>query len=72
MKNGYKTFDVVLVNFGKVEFAGEQGGIRPAVIIQNTAGNIYSSTTIVIPTTTKLNISRSQRIHFSKRILQRD
>lgn len=54
MKNGYKTFDVVLVNFGKVEFAGEQGGIRPAIIIQNTAGNTYSSTTIVIPTTTKI------------------
>lgn len=53
MKQNYKTFDVVLVNFGEVEFAGEQGGIRPAVIIQNSMGNLYSMTTIVIPFTTK-------------------
>lgn len=48
------TFDIVRVDFGEVEFAGEQGGIRPAVVIQNTLGNIHSSTTIVIPFTTKI------------------
>ena len=48
------TFDIVQVDFGNVEFAGEQGGIRPAVIIQNFYGNLYSDTTIVIPCTSKI------------------
>ena len=34
MKENYKRFDVVLVDFGQVEFAGEQGGKRPALILQ--------------------------------------
>lgn len=48
------TFDIVKVDFGDVVFAGEQGGIRPAVVIQNAYGNIYSDTTIVIPFTSKI------------------
>lgn len=48
------TFDVVMVNFGDVEFSGEQGGVRPAVVIQNFYGNTYSDTTIVIPFTSKI------------------
>ena len=48
------TFDIVRVDFGDVVFAGEQGGIRPAVVIQNAYGNIYSDTTIVIPFTSKI------------------
>lgn len=48
------TFDVLLIDFGEVKFAGEQGGIRPAVVIQNAYGNIYSGTTIVIPFTSKI------------------
>lgn len=48
------TFDVVRVDFGNVEFAGEQGGIRPAVVIQNIAGNLHSGTTIVIPFTSQI------------------
>lgn len=48
------TFDIVKVDFGNVVFAGEQGGVRPAVVIQNAYGNIYSGTTIVIPFTTKI------------------
>lgn len=54
MKENYKAFDVVYVDFGKVEFAGEQGGIRPAVIVQNSMGNLHSPTTIVIPFTTQI------------------
>lgn len=69
MKNGYKTFDVVLVNFGEVEFAGEQGGIRPAIIIQNSMGNIHSSTTIVFPVTTKIkHLSQPTHSLFKKDI----
>ena len=48
------TFDIVRVDFGDAVFAGEQGGIRPAVVIQNAYGNIYSDTTIVIPFTSKI------------------
>lgn len=48
------TFDIVRVDFGDANFAGEQGGVRPAVVIQNAYGNIYSGTTIVIPFTSKI------------------
>ena len=51
MVKNYKAFDVILVNFGEIEFDGEQGGVRPAVIIQNKAGNLHSPCTIVIPIT---------------------
>ena len=34
MKENYKRFDIVLMNFGQVQFAGEQGGKSPAVILQ--------------------------------------
>lgn len=54
MKENYKRFDVVLVDFGQVEFAGEQGGKRPAVILQNDTGNYFSSTTLVVPLTSKI------------------
>ena len=54
MNSDYKAYDVCLIDFGKAEFAGEQGGIRPAVIIQNVLGNQYSGTTIVIPFTSVL------------------
>lgn len=54
MKNNYKAFDVVLVDFGETKLSGEQAGKRPAIIIQNNIGNCYSTTTIVLPTTTKI------------------
>ena len=52
MEGGYKKFDVVLVDFGE-EIAGEQGGIRPAVIVQNNIGNRYSISTVVMPFTSQ-------------------
>lgn len=54
MVSDYKTFDIVLVDFGNVEFYGEQAGKRPAVIIQNAIGNKFSSCTIVLPFTSKI------------------
>lgn len=54
MKNNYRAFDVVRVDFGDAEFDGEQAGVRPALIIQNLKGNLYSNTTIVLPFTTKI------------------
>jgi mRNA interferase MazF len=50
----YKKYDVVLVDFGTNTVGSEQGGVRCAVIIQNDIGNKHSSTTIVMPFTTKL------------------
>lgn len=50
----YKKYDVVLVDFGNNYIDGEQGGIRPAVIVQNDIGNAYSTTTIVMPITSKI------------------
>lgn len=44
--------DIVLLNFGK-QHGYIQGGIRPAVIIQNDTGNYFSPTTIVAPITSK-------------------
>lgn len=35
------------------QVGSEQGGIRPAVIVQNEMGNQYSPTTIVCPLTSK-------------------
>lgn len=49
-----KTFDIVLVNFGDEPIGVEQGGIRPAIIIQNNAGNIHSLSTIVMPLTKQI------------------
>lgn len=52
MKNGFNTFDVIMVDFGEAKFNGEQAGLRPAVIIQNAMGNLHSNTTLVMPFTT--------------------
>lgn len=54
MTNKFKTFDIVLVDFGKEVMGVEQGGIRPAIIIQNNSGNTHSLSTIVIPLTKQI------------------
>lgn len=35
------------------QVGSEQGGVRPAVIVQNEIGNMYSPTTIICPLTSK-------------------
>lgn len=54
MRRELRQFDVVLVDFGEDVIDSEQGGIRPAIIIQNDVGNIYSTTTIVMPFSKKI------------------
>ena len=49
--SGLKRYDVILVDFGKDVIGSEQGGIRPAVVVQNDTGNFFSDTTIVMPLT---------------------
>lgn len=52
MEGNFKRYDIVLVDFGNT-MDSEQSGIRPAIIVQNNAGNFFSSSTIVIPLTKK-------------------
>lgn len=53
IKNKIGRGDICLVDFGNVT-GSEQGGIRPAVIVQNDVGNKYSPCTIVCPITSKI------------------
>lgn len=63
MKNDFKRFDIVLVDFGENTIDSEQGGKRPAVIIQNDKGNKFSSTTLVIPLSKKIQKNPFQSTH---------
>lgn len=47
-----KRGDVYYVDFGE-GYGSEQGGVRPAVIVQNNVGNKYSPTVIVAPMTSR-------------------
>ena len=62
MRLNLRRFDVVLVDFGITE-KGEQGGRRPAIIIQNDCGNFFSTTTIVMPLSTNINKNPNQPTH---------
>ena len=42
MEMELKKYDIVIADFGEDEFAGEQAGVRPCVIIQNNTGNKHS------------------------------
>lgn len=53
MKTSIKRGDIYLVNLEPV-LGSEQGGIRPALIIQNDVGNVYSPTTIVAALTSHI------------------
>lgn len=44
--------DICLVDLSD-NYGSEQGGVRPAVIVQNNAGNTYSPTTLICPITSK-------------------
>lgn len=47
-----KRGDIVLANLPKELCV--QGGIRPAIVIQNDTGNGFSPTTIIVPLTSEL------------------
>ena len=44
--------DILFINFGDA-YGSEQGGIRPALVVQNNVGNTYSPTTIVCAVTSQ-------------------
>ena len=56
-----RRYDIVQADLGKT-VGSEQGGVRPVLIVQNNIGNIYSTTTIVIPFSTRLK-SLNQPTH---------
>ena len=47
-----KRGDIVVANFEPVK-GSEQGGIRPALVVQNNISNEYSPTIIIAPITSK-------------------
>lgn len=49
----YKRGDIVLVDFGKT-IGSVQGGLRPAIVVQNDMGNKYSPCLTVSPVTSKM------------------
>ena len=49
-----KKYDIVMVDFGET-FGSEQGGFRPAVVVQNDMGNRYSPTVICAAITSQLH-----------------
>lgn len=53
MNKNFKRGDIYWVDFG-ITKGSEQGGIRPAVIIQNNVGNKFSPTVIVCPITSEI------------------
>lgn len=57
-----KRYDIVQADLSG-SIGSEQGGIRPVLIIQNDVGNIYSSTTIVMPLSTKVGKNPKQPTH---------
>ena len=49
-----KMFDVVYVDVSVDRIGSEQGGVRPAIIIQNNMGNKHSSTVLIMCLTTSI------------------
>lgn len=48
-----RRYDIVQADLSGA-VGSEQGGIRPVLIIQNNKGNLYSTTTIVMPFSTQI------------------
>lgn len=57
-----RKYDIIEADlFGTI--GSEQGGIRPALIVQNDIGNLHSPTTIVMPFSTKIFKNPNQPTH---------
>lgn len=57
-----KRYDIVQADLSGT-VGSEQGGVRPVLIIQNDIGNLHSSTTIVMPFSTKIFKNPNQPTH---------
>lgn len=65
-----KRGQLVWVDFG-VGSGSEQGGVRPAVIVQNDVGNKYSPTTIVTPITSQSKTNLPTHVVLTSDLLNR-
>ena len=58
----YKRGDVYMMDLNPYS-GSEQGGIRPAIVVQNDDGNFYSNVLLVVPLTTQIK-KRNMPTHF--------
>ena len=58
----YKRGDVYMMDLNPYR-GSEQGGIRPAIVVQNDDGNFYSNVLLVVPLTTQIK-KRNMPTHF--------
>lgn len=58
----YKRGDVYMMDLNPYS-GSEQGGIRPAIVVQNDDGNFYSNVLLVVPLTTQIK-KRNMPMHF--------
>ena len=58
----YKRGDVYMMDLNPYS-GSEQGGIRPAIVVQNDDGNFYSNVLLVVPLTTQIKM-RNMPTHF--------
>ena len=57
-----KKFDIFFADLGQT-IGSEQAGKRPVLIVQNDIGNKYSTTTIVLPLTKRIEKNRKLPVH---------
>ena len=53
--------EIYLVDLSN-QVGSEQGGVRPAVVMQNDQGNLYSPTTIVCPLTSQTKYMKATHV----------
>ena len=59
-----KRGDIYIVDLGE-GFGSEQGGIRPALVVQNNIGNKYSHTLLIACITSKANTKHHLPTHYT-------
>lgn len=59
----YRRGDIYLVNLGK-PIGSQQGGVRPAIVLQNDVGNFYAPTITIAPLTSKYDKKKNQPTHY--------
>ena len=57
-----KKFDIFYADLGQT-IGSEQAGIRPVLIVQNDIGNKFSTTTIILPLTKRVEKNKKLPVH---------
>ena len=50
----FRQYDIIMVDLPEKRGSKKQAGFRPAVIISNDVGNMYSPTLLIMPITSKI------------------